>query len=195
MDKSPSTQELSAPADWLTQHGDALYRYAYLRLHDAAQAEDLVQETLLAALQARHEFKGRSTERTWLLGILKHKLVDVLRKSAREQPIGALAETDEEIEALFDAAGRWRTPPSDWGSPAGALERKEFWKIFAECFAALPSRQAQVFAMCEFDGLDSADVCKAFGISVTNVWVMLYRARQGLRQCLGIYWFGRAAKE
>jgi len=194
MSKRPAkSQELSPPEDWLAQHGDALFRYAFLRLRDRAQAEDLVQETLVAALQARHGFGGRSTERTWLIGILKNKLVDYLRKGAREQPFGGLDGNDGEIDALFDAKGRWKTPPSDWGNPTSTLEQKQFWKVFADCFAALPSRHARVFAMCEFDGLDSTEVCKVFGITATNVWVILHRARLGLRQCLESRWFGREA--
>lgn len=196
MSKQPSKpKELSSPEDWLAQHGDALYRYAYFRLRDAAQAEDLVQETLLAALQARDGFGGRSTERTWLIGILKNKLVDYLRKGAREQPFGDLAGNDEEIDALFNAKGRWKTPPSDWGNPTATLEQKQFWKVFADCLAALPSRHAQVFALCELDGLDSTEVCKVFDITATNVWVILHRARLRLRQCLESCWFGREMRE
>lgn len=196
MSKRPSkSHELSPPEDWLAQHGDALCRYAYLRLRDAAQAEDLVQETLLAALKARQSFRGRSTERTWLIGILKNKLVDYLRKGAREQPFGELTEAEEEIDALFDAGGRWKTPPADWGNPAHALEQKQFWKVFADCFAALPSRHARVFALCEFDDLDGTEVCKVFDITATNVWVILHRARLGLRQCLESRWFGREMRE
>lgn len=196
MNKRPSKpQELSPSEDWLKQHGDALYRYAYFRLRDSAQAEDLVQETLLAALQARHGFSGRSAERTWLIGILKNKLVDYLRKSTRERPFSDLGDSDEEIDALFDAKGRWKTPPSDWGNPTATLEQKQFWKVFAGCFEALSSRHAQVFAMCEFDGLDSAEVCKVFDITATNVWVILHRARLRLRQCLESQWFGREMRE
>lgn len=196
MSKRPSkSQELSPPKDWLTKHGGALYRYAYSRLRDTTIAEDLVQETLLAALQARRDFGGRATERTWLIGILKHKLVDRLRQRAREKPFGELAGEDEEIDALFDNRGRWKTLPSDWGNPTDTLEEKQFWKVFADCFAALSSRHAKVFAMCEFNGLDSAEVCKVFDITATNVWVIMHRARLRLRQCLETNWFGRDMKQ
>ncbi len=192
--QSSVSQGLSPPEDWLAQHGHALFRYAFVRLRDRAQAEDLVQETLLAALQARHGFGGRSTERTWLIGILKHKLVDHLRKSARERPLGEPAENDAEMtDTLFDAGGRWKVPPADWGNPDDTLEQKQFWKVFADCLAGLSPRQAQVFALCEFDGLDSAEVCKVFGATATNIWVILHRARMGLRQCMETNWFGRKA--
>jgi RNA polymerase sigma-70 factor (ECF subfamily) len=190
----PEPQELSSPEDWLTQHGDALYRYAFFRLHDRLLAEDLVQETLLAALKARHGFSGRSSERTWLIGILKNKLVDHLRKNVREQPVADMDESDREVDVLFDAKGNWKTPPSDWGNPTNALEQKQFWKVFADCFSGLSSRHAQVFALCEFDGLSSAEVCKAIDLTATNTWVILHRARLQLRQCLESRWFERAMK-
>jgi RNA polymerase sigma-70 factor, ECF subfamily len=192
MDKSPGQERaLSQPESWLEQHGDALYRYAYSRVRNASQAEDLVQETLLAAFQARQGFAGRSTERTWLIGILKNKLMDHLRKSAREQPLGATDDIEAEIGALFVADGHWKAPPSAWENPTEALEQKQFWKIMAECLEALPPRQAQVFAMCEFDGRDSAEVCKVFQIAATNLWILLHRARLRLRECLDDLWFGR----
>ena len=195
MDKPPKSQQvLSKPESWLTQHGDALYRYAYFRLRDAAQAEDLVQETLLAALLARPGFAGRSTERTWLIGILKNKLVDFLRKSSREQSFGEMANTEIEIDALFDTEGHWKSPPSTWENPANALEQKQFWNVMAKCLGSLPPRHAQVFSLCELDGLDSTEACKVFGIAATNVWVMLHRARLRLRQCLETHWFGRETR-
>lgn len=192
--RSAKPHELSSPKEWLTKHGGAMYRYAYSRLRDTTLAEDLVQEALAAALQARRNFSGRATERTWLIGILKHKLVDRLRQRAREQPFGDSDDITEEIDGLFDTQGRWKTLPSDWGSPTDSLEQKQFWKVFADCFAALSLRHAQVFAMCEFDGLDSSEVCKVFGITATNVWVILHRARLRLRQCLEVHWFGSEAK-
>lgn len=153
----------------------------------------MVQETLLAALKARRGFAGRSTERTWLIGILKNKLVDHLRKRSREQPVGDLADTDGGIDAMFDAGGHWKTPPSAWDNPSEALQQKQFWAILTQCLDALPTRHAQVFTVCEIDGLDNAEACKVFGIAATNVWVILHRARLRLRQCLETHWFGREA--
>ena len=192
MDKPPLPDRTLSPSEgWLERHGDALYRYAYSRIRHAAQAEDLVQETLLAALQARGIFAGRSSERTWLIGILKNKLMDYLRKSAREQPVDTSAGIEAEIDAMFEPDGHWKMPPAAWDNPTEALEQKQFWKILAECLEALPARQAQVFALCEFDGLDSAEICKVFQIAATNLWILLHRARLRLRECLEIRWFGR----
>ena len=195
-ESSTPRRQLSDPETWLAQHGDALYRYAYFRLRDRAQAEDLVQETLIAALQARQGFGGRSSERTWLIGILKNKLVDYLRKSVRERPLAELAGTESEIDALFDASDEdhWKKPPADWTNPTHALEQKQFWKIFIECIEALPVRQAQAFSLCELEGLEGEEACKVLGIATTNLWVMMHRARLRLRECLEAHWFGQGAR-
>ncbi len=192
-DPSGPKHQLSKPEDWLEQHGDALYRYAYFRLHEEAVAEDLVQETLLAALQARPGFGGRSSERTWLIAILKNKLVDYLRKRSREQPLDELLESDEEFEAFFspDRQDHWTIPPSVWNNPMASLEQQQFWHVFSECMENLPPRQAQVFILCELDGLDGAEICQVLGVAATNMWVLLHRARLRLRQCLDLRWFDR----
>ena len=190
MGKTPTTDiRLSRPEIWLDEHGDALYRYARFRLNDAALAEDLVQETLLAALQAQGSFAGRSTERTWLIGILKNKLIDHLRKTCREITVDT--GSDEDLDALFDNASRdhWRSPPSVWDNPPAALEQKQFWAVLSDCLSALPARQAQVFTLCEMEGLDGSEACKVLGVTTTNVWVLLHRARLRLRECLENHWF------
>jgi len=194
MPKQPQAPS-SPPDTWPTDHGDALYRYAYFHAHDTSLAEDLVQETLLAALTARERFSGRSSERTWLIAILKNKLVDQVRKQAREQPLAEYAENDDEaVEALFAADGHWKRPPSLWETPMRALEQKQFWQVLAHCIAGLPVAQAHAFRLCEIVGREGNEACKVLGISATNLWVLLHRARLRLRQCLEIQWFGREAK-
>jgi len=187
----PTEATLSPAHGWLDAHGDALYRYAFLRLRDGAQAEDLVQETLLAALESKSRYAGRAAERTWLIGILKHKLIDLLRRQNREQPLADLTETDEDIEALFLRNGHWKTPPAVWANPVACLEQQEFWRVLNDCLAALPARQARAFTLSELDGLGGDELCKLLGATATNVWVMLHRARLRLRECLESRWFGR----
>ena len=192
MNSSPPAPAALSPAhSWLSAHGDALYRYAFQRVRDSAQAEDLVQETLLAALESQARYAGRAAERTWLIGILKHKLIDQLRRRTREPPLADFAETDDEIEALFSADGHWKTPPAAWTSPMASLEQREFWRVLNDCLTALPARQARAFALSEFDGLGGDELCKLLGATATNVWVMLHRARLRLRECLEQRWFGR----
>lgn len=186
------------PAAWLTEHGDYLYRYALLQLREKAAAEDAVQETLLAALGAWERFSGQSTVRTWLTGILKHKILDIFRKRGKEPQFLALSEDAEHElgrveEALFDASGHWIQPPSAWSSPESNFNRQRFWQIFVACLAQLAPAHAQVFQMRELDGHSTEDICKELAITSTNCWVMLYRARLGLQQCLDQRWGDRHA--
>ncbi len=188
------TSELD-PQRWLDEHGDSLYRYALLRLRNPEAAEDAVQETLVAAFHARERFTGKSSVRTWLIGILKHKIIDSIRKAARERPVSELNEEDRETaERLFDEQGHWRSSaaPSDWGAgPREALERKEFMQALEQCMSKLPERLAAVFALRELEQMETEEICNVLSISPTNLWVMLHRARLRLRECLEVNWFGR----
>ena len=147
-----------------------------------------MQETLLAALAAEKSFAGRAQLRTWLTGILKHKIIDAIRRSSREQPLEGDTAL-EDLDALFDATGHWREPPPAW--PEQVLEQKEFVQALEKCLATLPARTGQVFLMREHLGLETADICKELGITPTHCWVLLYRARMGLRECLQQNGFGR----
>lgn len=180
------------PAAWVDRHGDVLYRFALARLRNAELAENCVQETFLAALAARDTFSGRSSERTWLVGILKRKVYDHYRTTAREAPA---EDPDAElgpVPDLFDDRGRWKVGPAEWGSPDGDLEKAEFRAVLAACMEALPGRLRESFTMREMDGLDAGELCKVLGVTETNLWVMLHRARTRLRQCLEANWFGGA---
>lgn len=179
------------PEGWLERHGDVLYRYALARLRDAAAAEEAVQETLVAALQAREGFRGEAQERTWLTGILRHKIVDHLRRRCRELPLPADAEGDAVCDAMFASDGHWRRKPGGWDAdPAALAESREFWEVFRVCREALPARQAALFTLRTLEDADPEDLCKEFGVSATNLWVLLHRARTRLRACLEERWFG-----
>ncbi len=179
----------SDPATWVERHGDALYRYALLRLRDATLAEEAVQETFLAALRARDRFSGLSTERTWMVGILKHKIVDLIRKQSREKPPADAEALDRIEEESFQGDGRWKNGQPTWQvDPSQAQERSEFREVLGECLEELPPRQGEVFAMRELDDLSSEEICKAMGITETNLWVMLHRARLRLRGCIQANW-------
>ena len=173
-----------------------LMRYALLQLRDQTAAEDVVQETLLAAVQGGDRFSGRSSVKTWLTGILKHKVVDQVRRQSREQPL-IQSEADDRseaeiVDALFKADGHWQNFPANWGDPANALESKQFWNIFEMCAKLMPVKTARVFMMREVMELSTEEICKELDITTTNCWVMLHRARLSLRECLQIKWFGRA---
>jgi RNA polymerase sigma-70 factor, ECF subfamily len=172
-----------------------LVRFASLQLRDAAAAEDAVQEALLAALAGEANFAGRSNLRTWLTGILKHKIVDTIRRQSRERPVSEFesAGEDRESEALFDGLfdrrGHWEEMPDAWEQPEAALGQKQFLAALEECLRALPQRTAQVFMMREHLGLETSEICKELGITSTHCWVMLHRARMALRLCLEMNWF------
>ncbi|HLD09975.1 MAG TPA: sigma-70 family RNA polymerase sigma factor [Methylophilaceae bacterium] len=183
-------------SDWLTEHGDYLYRFALARLRDPHQAEDAVQETLLAAIQ-NQTFEGKSAARTWLTGILKHKIIDLMRRNSREQAMGDIAEDlpqdlpeDGGMDDFFDETGHWADKPQSWGKPEGELEQKQFLGILQQCMDRLPPKLASLFMMREVHESDNEEICKELDISSTNAWVMLYRARMGLRKCLELHWMG-----
>ena len=166
-------------------------RFATLQLRNADAAEDAVQEALLAALAGESNFAGRSNLRTWLTGILKHKIVDAIRRQSRERAAAEPENETGEFDALFDKRGHWEESPGPWPQPEGALEQKQFHAALEQCLRGLPERTAQAFMMREHLGLDTAEICKELGITPTHCWVMLYRARMALRPCLEMNWFGK----
>ena len=172
-------------------HRAYLLRVAMLQLRNNEAAEDVVQDTLIAALQGAAGFSGRSSVKTWLTGILKHKIIDAIRRKTREP---AFAQLDDEcqiddFDALFDASGHWENPPADWGNPENDLSRQQFFDIMQFCLEKLPPNTARVFMMREVMELDGDEICKELTITSTNLWVILYRARMALRQCLEQHWF------
>lgn len=168
-----------------------LVRFASLQLRDRDAVEDAVQETLLAALASEASFAGRSNLRTWLTGILKHKIIDHIRRAAREAPVESRDEEVTEFDALFDARGHWREPPAAWSDPDASLEQQQFFVVLEECLSRLPAKTARTFMMREHLGCETDEICKELGLTPTHCWVLLYRARMALRECLEAHWFQR----
>jgi RNA polymerase sigma-70 factor (TIGR02943 family) len=180
------------PENWVEEHGDYLFRFALSRLRRREAAEDLVQETFLAALRARQRFAGASTVRTWLVGILKRKIVDHLRRQHREQPIGDFDAQEGWADKLFDERGNWKVKPEEWpGDPSLPLEKREFWNVLSRCLSKLPERWASAFTLRAIEGMDSFEVCKVLDVTANNLWVILHRARSQLSRCLELNWFGK----
>lgn len=179
------------PEQWLELHGDALYAFAMMRVGNAAVAEDLVQETLLAALGADSRFESRASVRTWLTAIMKNKLVDYLRKAGRE--VGFLPDaTDEgDLEAKFDHTGHWAEAPLDWGDPARVAENDDLGRAMTRCIEGLPQKLRMPFVLKEVDGMDTDELISLLEISsANNLWVMLSRGRERVRHCLEQSWYG-----
>jgi RNA polymerase sigma-70 factor (ECF subfamily) len=178
--------------EWLVEHGDYLYRYALARLRDPHLAEDVVQETLLAAIQS-DSYAGKSAPRTWLTGILKHKIIDLMRRQMREEPLDNedMPDTPGMDEFFADNDGHWIEKPQLWAAPEDALEQQQFLIVLQQCMDRLPKKLAQIFLMREVHENDNEEICKELEIGTTNAWVMLYRARMGLRKCLELNWLGK----
>jgi RNA polymerase sigma-70 factor (ECF subfamily) len=183
------------PTIWVDEHGNYLFAFAYSRVRDEAVAEDLVQETLLSAIKSFADFQGKSSERSWLTGILKEKIIDYFRRMSKEKQITAEEADFSSYQNLF-ADKEWNdhwTPeliPQEWEiSPDKALGQNEFCEVLEHCLGELPQRVANAFLLREMDELMGAEICDIFGISQENYWVMLHRARTHLRRCLEFDWF------
>jgi len=185
-----------AQSETVALHRPYLYRYALAKLRRTDIADEVVQDTLMAALEGKTTFRGDSALRTWLTGILKHKIVDWQRREARD-PLRASASRHVEMESeyedttdtLFDSTGGWVTPPSTWASPEQSLENQRFRELLDSCLAALPAATARAFYLREVEGSTTEEICAELGISESNCWVMLYRARMSLRKSLEERWF------
>lgn len=170
-----------------------LLRFAQAQLRNEAWAEDAVSETVLAALAKPQAFAGQSQLKTWLVGILKHKLVDQMRRTSREVSIEPLDEQslDEALDALFNETGHWCDKPVPWVEPERAVEQAQLMKALERCLENLPARLARVLMMREWLEKETQEVCDELGITANNCHVMLFRARMLMRACLDTHWFQR----
>lgn len=169
-----------------------LMRFARLQLRNDAWAEDAVSETLLAALAKPQAFEARSQLKTWLVGILKHKIIDSMRQRQREVTLDRGSDDDsaDPLEHMaFKADGHFAEQPADWGNPEQDLNSRQFFVILEACTEKLPAVQGRLFLMREWLELSSEDICKELGLTPTNLYVQLHRARLRLRECLELNWF------
>ncbi len=171
--------------DWLEQHGDALYRYALLQCRDKEQAAELVQETLLAGMEAYGRFKQTSQMRSWLIGILKHKLFDHFRRQGK---FASLPEDDDELAAFFDNSGHWQQSIAAMASPEGDLQQRQFSAVLETCLEKLPWKMRQVFIASEVLAEESEKICQDLSISTTNLWKLRQRSMLQLRACIQKHW-------
>jgi len=176
----------------IESHRPYLVRYALAQLRDAETAEEVVQEALLAALEAIGSFQGQSTLRTWLTSILRFKVADHQRRAvqdrARFEDAGE-ADAAAWLDELFDETGHWRDPPRPWANPEAAFEQRRFWEVFEDCLGRVPGAGGRVFFKREVLGEETDEICRAERITANNCWVILHRARVSLRACLELRWF------
>jgi RNA polymerase sigma-70 factor (TIGR02943 family) len=193
----PDTNEISEAAclerdetiaKWVDEYGDRLYSFAMVRLRDPDTCEDLVQDTFISAYKAWQTFEGRSSGYTWLVKILKNKIVDHVRKVKRHNEVPY---DEGEDSSLFNGWDLWATPFKDWGAaPEAHLSKREFYVQFQKCLEQLPDKYREAFILRTIDDLDAEEVCSVLNISQNNLWVVLHRARLRLRSCLEKNWFG-----
>lgn len=177
------------PDRWVDLYGNYMYRYALARLSDPEVAQDMVQEALVAAIHAFKRFEGKSSIKTWLIAILKRKIVDFFRQAKNRQRMDSIEAVTNGIDRTFDDSGHWLVKPNDWTvNPGKAYEQQEFIDILYHCMAKLPDRLSEIFMLREFEELSTEQICHRLDITESNCWVMLYRARLQLRHCLEISW-------
>ncbi|GJL78785.1 MAG: RNA polymerase sigma factor [Nitrospinaceae bacterium] len=184
-------REVIDSSQWVDKYADMLFRFTLVRVKDEDQAEEIVQNTFLAALQSQGSFAGLSSEKTWLFGILKHKIMDHFRKVSKEKTSDLEMDDDRDpCESEFDGKGHWQALPIRWGiNPEKAAENRELVKILETCMDKLSAKFRQIFVLREIEGLQSETICAEFGISPNNLWVMLHRTRNQLKKCLEVHLF------
>lgn len=187
-----AVQAISAEA-LIALRADML-KFAQLQLRNVETAEDLVQESIEAALKQSSTFAGRSTLKTWVFAILRNRIIDHVRQAGRTVAVSSLLEDDENWlerqDALFSEKGGWRDSarPQAWPAPEESLQSRQFWKVFEACLDHLPPNTGRVFMMREFLGFDTEEICTQMSITSTNLHVILHRARLKLRGCMEVGW-------
>jgi RNA polymerase sigma-70 factor, ECF subfamily len=195
MSVSDASRRISIDPDgWLDEHGDFLFASAVSIVKRADVAEELVQETLLAALRGRQSFEGRSTLRTWLYAILKRKVAEHLRQRSRQ------VLNDEQLnrwaDQQFTRSGKWKVAPKQWPPDAAELvQNEDFKKVLSECLSRMPQQHAEAVVLADHRNLTLEQISKILGTTTTNVGVILHRTRLALRHCLERKWFGSVAAE
>lgn len=183
------------PNEWVQRYGNLLYRYALARVRRGEVAEELVQETLLSAWRARKSFKEHASEKTWLIAILKRKIIDWIRVAVRSRS-RTESQPDDRLDQMFHG-GQWRNKPSEWeqGTPESGLQRAEFWNVVHGCTSKLPPRLREVFVLWHLDEQSSENVCESLDVTPSNLWVLLHRARLRLWGCLHRNWYGETTED
>lgn len=188
VDDQPTALQMAEA--WVVNYGDYLFAFAFMHLRDRDLAEDAVQETFLAAHKARNRFKGRSSVKTWLTGILKHKIIDAFRKTYREKSVTDMMSEHQVTEEFFDLALHFKKAPIHWPSdPYIMMENQDFWIVCNDCINRLPKKVAQAFVLREIEGHTGSEICEIMNITQRAFWALMYRARLRLRECLEKNWF------
>lgn len=184
------------PTEWVKLYADELYRFALIKVSDNGLAQDLVQETFLSALQAKEQFRGESSEKTWLMAILKNKIIDHFRKT--QKAVSTISIEEEKTgdsdphHIFFNEKGHWRKEmaPKAWISEISSRqERTDFYSILRACMGKLTDMGRTIFNLKYLEEKESTEICKDLSITTSNYWVIIHRAKLQLRSCLEKNWF------
>ena len=186
----PESDDLDSD-QWVDRYADAMYRFTLARVRNPEAAEEIVQATLTAAWQSRKSYAGQSSEKSWLFGVLKHKIMDHFRDLKKRRIFDLLPEEGgDPLEGAFDSTLPWTQPPKDWSlSPEKAAENRQLAEVLTRCVGELPDKFQKVFILKEVDGASAEEICKELDIRPTNLWVMMHRARNQLQKCMEKHWF------
>ncbi len=177
------------PSTWVERSGDYLFRYANSRLRDVNAAEEVVQETFLAGVRYVSQYAGKGSEQAWLLGILKRKIIDYVRRRVKDNRATSYEDDHDPSSQLFDAMGNWKPGALKWATdPGQEMEMQELWAVVKNCLTKLPSGQADVFTLSVMEEMDSEQICESLDITPSNFWVRMHRARVGLATCVSSRW-------
>jgi RNA polymerase sigma-70 factor (TIGR02943 family) len=190
------------PEHWVERYSDYLYSFAYARLRKEEVAEDLVQDTFFSALRARETFLANASEKTWLISILKRKIIDYYRKKSTQNELSILdkpVENEDGSSGSNDHFFNNTMSVDHWASGASpqpwkknfetSVESDEFYNILKKCISKMPEKTAAAFTLKNLDDMDSEEICKELNISPSNFWVMMHRAKLMMRECMEKNWF------
>lgn len=183
----PKILKLINPELWVDKYADYLYNFTIVRVNDHEVAQDIIADTFLAALRSQKNFKGASTERTWLISILKRKIIDYYRKINSKK-----GKAEVRINYKEDnQEGNWleETVADTINTAEESIENKELGLVILECLDKLGEKQAAIFKMKTIEGVDTETICKEFNITPSNLWVIIHRARKTMAECLEKNWF------
>lgn len=181
------------PKNWISLYADYLLNYAYFRVRDKALAEDLMQDTFISALKSQHTYNGTANEKTWLTAILKNKIIDYYRSKLSKQSKITDSIDNNTNNDYFNAetSYHWfeKKQPQDWNSTEKSIESIEFNTTLVNCMKKMPEKLAAVFSLKYIDDEATETICKEVGITSSNYWVIIHRAKLQLRECLEKNWF------